>query len=57
MYLRLFQFYFQTAEAILDFNKESLPLVIFANWRGFSGGQKGFLIFILHWMDLKILGF
>ncbi|KAJ3105264.1 acetyl-coenzyme-A carboxylase [Phlyctochytrium planicorne] len=31
---------FKTAQAIKDFNKgEQLPLIIFANWRGFSGGQ------------------
>jgi acetyl-CoA carboxylase / biotin carboxylase 1 len=31
---------FKTAQAIKDFNREELPLMIFANWRGFSGGQK-----------------
>ena len=30
----------KTAQAIRDFNKEDLPLIIFANWRGFSGGMK-----------------
>ena len=25
---------------IHDFNREGLPLIIFANWRGFSGGQR-----------------
>ncbi|KAI8906307.1 carboxyl transferase domain-containing protein [Gorgonomyces haynaldii] len=31
---------FKTAQAIRDFNKgEQLPLIIFANWRGFAGGQ------------------
>ena len=31
---------FKTAQAIQDFNKgEQLPLMILANWRGFSGGQ------------------
>ncbi|KAJ3107045.1 acetyl-coenzyme-A carboxylase [Phlyctochytrium planicorne] len=31
---------FKTAQAIQDFNNgEQLPLIIFANWRGFSGGQ------------------
>ncbi|KAJ8762687.1 hypothetical protein K2173_011167 [Erythroxylum novogranatense] len=30
----------KTAQAILDFNKEELPLFILANWRGFSGGQR-----------------
>eukprot|EP00794_Sanderia_malayensis_P012741 gene12741-14046_t len=31
---------FKTAQAINDFNREGLPLFIFANWRGFSGGMK-----------------
>ncbi|XP_029189065.2 LOW QUALITY PROTEIN: acetyl-CoA carboxylase-like [Acropora millepora] len=31
---------YKTAQAIRDFNKEQLPLIIFANWRGFSGGMK-----------------
>ncbi|KAK7208072.1 acetyl-CoA carboxylase-like protein [Myxozyma melibiosi] len=32
---------FKTAQAINDFNHgEELPLVILANWRGFSGGQR-----------------
>ncbi|NWY04063.1 ACACB carboxylase, partial [Nothoprocta ornata] len=31
---------FKTAQAIRDFNRERLPLMIFANWRGFSGGMK-----------------
>ncbi|KAI8443300.1 acetyl-CoA carboxylase [Phakopsora pachyrhizi] len=30
----------KTAQAIDDFNREQLPLIIFANWRGFSGGQQ-----------------
>jgi len=32
---------YKTAQAIKDFNREQLPLMIFANWRGFSGGMKG----------------
>lgn len=36
---------YKTAQAIQDFGKEELPLFIFANWRGFSGGMKGELIF------------
>lgn len=32
---------YKTAQAIKDFGKEELPLFIFANWRGFSGGMKG----------------
>ena len=31
---------YKTSQAIHDFNREGLPLIIFANWRGFSGGQR-----------------
>ncbi|XP_034547322.1 acetyl-CoA carboxylase isoform X2 [Notolabrus celidotus] len=31
---------FKTAQAISDFSREHLPLMVFANWRGFSGGMK-----------------
>merc|ERR1712023_465453 len=32
---------FKTAQAIDDFNRgENLPLMVFANWRGFSGGTR-----------------
>uniref|UniRef100_A0A8D0FZT9 acetyl-CoA carboxylase n=1 Tax=Sphenodon punctatus TaxID=8508 RepID=A0A8D0FZT9_SPHPU len=31
---------FKTAQAIKDFNREGLPLMVFSNWRGFSGGMK-----------------
>ncbi|XP_019714440.1 acetyl-CoA carboxylase 1 isoform X1 [Hippocampus comes] len=31
---------FKTAQAIKDLNREGLPLFVFANWRGFSGGMK-----------------
>ncbi|KAF8892047.1 acetyl CoA carboxylase [Infundibulicybe gibba] len=34
---------YKTAQAIFDFNREGLPLIIFANWRGFSGGQQDML--------------
>lgn len=30
----------KTAQAIKDINHEGLPLIVFANWRGFSGGQR-----------------
>nr|CAD7441865.1 unnamed protein product [Timema bartmani] len=33
---------YKTAQAIQDFSREDLPLIIFANWRGFSGGMKVF---------------
>jgi len=31
---------YKTAQAIRDFSGENLPIVIFANWRGFSGGTR-----------------
>ncbi|XP_059843867.1 acetyl-CoA carboxylase 2 isoform X2 [Hypanus sabinus] len=31
---------FKTAQVIKDFKREQLPLMVFANWRGFSGGMK-----------------
>jgi len=31
---------YKVAQAINDFNKEGLPVMIFANWRGFSGGSR-----------------
>jgi len=31
---------YKTATAIRDFNHEGLPLMILANWRGFSGGMR-----------------
>ena len=31
---------YKTAQAIFDLNREELPLIILANWRGFSGGMK-----------------
>lgn len=30
----------KTAQAIEEYDRERLPLVIMANWRGFSGGQR-----------------
>ncbi|RZR91751.1 hypothetical protein BHM03_00019936 [Ensete ventricosum] len=30
----------KTAQSLLDFNREELPLFILANWRGSSGGQR-----------------
>lgn len=30
----------KTARAIMDFDREGLPLMILANWRGFSGGMR-----------------
>ena len=31
---------YKTAQVIKDFNHEELPIMVFANWRGFSGGMK-----------------
>jgi acetyl-CoA carboxylase/biotin carboxylase 1 len=31
---------YKTAQAIMDFDREELPLMVLANWRGFSGGQR-----------------
>jgi len=31
---------YKTAQTIRDFDKEGLPLMMFANWRGFSGGSR-----------------
>jgi len=31
---------YKTAQAIKDFGKEGMPIMIFANWRGFSGGSR-----------------
>ncbi|XP_035827708.1 acetyl-CoA carboxylase isoform X2 [Aplysia californica] len=31
---------YKTAQAIKDMSREELPLFMFANWRGFSGGMK-----------------
>ncbi|KAL7569782.1 hypothetical protein ACA910_005724 [Epithemia clementina (nom. ined.)] len=31
---------YKTAQSINDFRVEDLPLMVFANWRGFSGGQR-----------------
>lgn len=31
---------YKTAQALKDFNRENLPCIVFANWRGFSGGQR-----------------
>ncbi|KAJ1998480.1 acetyl-coenzyme-A carboxylase, partial [Coemansia thaxteri] len=39
---------YKTAQAIQDFNNgEQLPLIIFANWRGFSGGQRDMFFEVL----------
>ena len=42
---------FKTAQAIADIHREGLPLIIFANWRGFSGGMRGGVIVI--WLSVS----
>ena len=42
----------KTAQAIFDFNREELPLIIFANWRGFSGKSKYISV---HIIESKVL--
>lgn len=38
---------FKTAQAIRDFTGEDLPIMILANWRGFSGGQRDMFLEVL----------
>lgn len=46
---------FKTAQAIRDFNNgEQLPLLILANWRGFSGGQSDMFKEILKFGSLIV---
>lgn len=48
---------FKTAQAINDFRTEDLPLMIFANWRGFSGGQKDMFEEVLKYGSLIVDAF
>lgn len=34
---------YKTAQAIKDLQGEDLPIMMFANWRGFSGGMQDML--------------
>lgn len=47
---------YKTAQAITDFDKEGLPLIIFANWRGFSGGQEDMFKEILKYGSMIVDG-
>jgi len=38
---------FKTSQAIRDFAGEDLPILILANWRGFSGGQRDMFLEVL----------
>jgi acetyl-CoA carboxylase/biotin carboxylase 1 len=46
---------YKTAQAIRDFNRsENLPLIIFANWRGFSGGTRDMFAEILKYGSMIV---
>ena len=48
---------YKTAQAIYDMNREGLPLIIFANWRGFSGGQQDMVSYdSRYWLDANTIG-
>jgi len=47
---------YKTAQAITDLNREGLPLMILANWRGFSGGQEDMFREILKYGSLIVDG-
>lgn len=48
----------KTAHAMEEFDREALPLIVLANWRGFSGGQRDlfegvlqvFLTILISWL-------
>ena len=42
---------YKTSQAIRDFSREQIPLMIFANWRGFSGGMKVRIIIKIFYLD------
>lgn len=48
---------YKTAQAIKDFNTEDLPLIVFANWRGFSGGQRDMFDEVLKYGSLIVDAF
>jgi len=48
---------YKTAQAIKDFRTEDLPLMIFANWRGFSGGQRDMFDEVLKYGSLIVDSF
>lgn len=47
---------YKTAQAIVDFNREGLPLMIMANWRGFSGGQEDMFQQVLKYGSMIVDG-
>jgi acetyl-CoA carboxylase / biotin carboxylase 1 len=48
---------YKTAQAISDFRTEDLPLIVFANWRGFSGGQRDMFDEVLKYGSLIVDAF
>ena len=48
---------YKTAQAIKDFRSEDLPLMVFANWRGFSGGQRDMFDEVLKYGSLIVDAF
>ena len=48
---------YKTAQAINDFRSEDLPLMVFANWRGFSGGQRDMFDEVLKYGSLIVDAF
>lgn len=48
---------YKTAQAIKDFRTEDLPLMVFANWRGFSGGQRDMFDEVLKYGSLIVDAF
>ena len=48
---------YKTAQAIKDFKTEDLPLMVFANWRGFSGGQRDMFDEVLKYGSLIVDAF
>ena len=48
---------YKTAQAIRDFRTEDLPLIVFANWRGFSGGQRDMFDEVLKYGSLIVDAF
>jgi len=48
---------YKTSQAINDFRTEDLPLIVFANWRGFSGGQRDMFDEVLKYGSLIVDAF
>ncbi len=46
---------YKTFQAISDMRAEDIPLIIFANWRGFSGGQQDMFDEVPSASDVRLL--